>query len=266
MPEPKSADSSSAKNKHFQRARWFGAEFLVVAAGVLAALAGTSWWEGLSDRNRETAYLDQLAVDLEVTYQRIDEADSTMRQGDIATARIVQSYRTPEFPSADSLHRWIPAAYDWEGKSAQLVVSTAEALLATGDLRLIESGPLRSAVVAYLEAADEAKARNQSGFDYYRVGVLNTFGQVDFVESVLATVADGQVWEVEVPDAMMLFPPPPHRNPFPLSVPELMADRDAYSGLLTMLVMRLNERESRALMRESADQLRLELEHYLDGR
>lgn len=262
MPEPKPIDQREFSRK----AKWFGAEFLVVVAGVVVALAGTSWWEGLEDRDRETAYLEQLGSDLDVTYRRLDEADSTMRPGDIASARMVQSYRTPEFPSSDSLHRWIPAAYDWEGKSAQLVVATAETLLATGDLRLIESGRLRSAVVRYLQAAEEAEARNRSGFDFYRRGVLNTFGQIDFIESVLETVEGGQVWEVEVEDSMMLFPPPPHRNPFPLSVPALMADRDAYSGLLTMMVMRLNERERRALMRESADALRLELDLYLDER
>ena len=61
---------------------------------------------------------------------------------------LFRSYRTPERPSRDSVATWFLRAMNYE--LATPVLGSLEALVFTGDLTLIRSEALRSALPAYL--------------------------------------------------------------------------------------------------------------------
>lgn len=56
------------------RIRRLSAEFFVVVAGILLALAINTWWQGVETRQREQDYLADLVVDFEENASRLQEA------------------------------------------------------------------------------------------------------------------------------------------------------------------------------------------------
>jgi len=56
------------------RFRRLSAEFFVVVAGILLALAINTWWQGVETRQREKDYLADLVVDFEENATRLQEA------------------------------------------------------------------------------------------------------------------------------------------------------------------------------------------------
>jgi hypothetical protein len=211
--------------------RWFAAEFFVVVTGVLVALGATSWWEGRQSYEREVAYLTQLLADLDQTRVTVARSDQDMRYGDDSAAALVRSFAEAEPPPQDSLDRWIPAAFAW-ADSPRMVVATAQALTATGDLTLIRGDSLRVGIVAYLEVAREHEARNESDFEYYR--------------RAIHLMLEGL-----------------HSEAFPTAVEEVLGNRSVYAGAQSLVVMRNNEAQRRREMAEQAEELRTLVEAYL---
>jgi len=122
-------------------ARWFASELTVVVAGVLIALAVQAWWQGRSDRERETDYLRQLLADTREN-RRLLEAqiatDSAAREQSLAMSRLLRS-RDP-LPPLDSLLSWSRLAGNG---NLRLVTGTQTGLLQTGEVRLIRNPDLR---------------------------------------------------------------------------------------------------------------------------
>ena len=57
--------------------RWFAAEFLVVVAGILVALALQSWWNDRAARVQEQALLQRLRAEFISNRDRYEEAANT---------------------------------------------------------------------------------------------------------------------------------------------------------------------------------------------
>lgn len=81
--------------------RWFLAEFLMVVAGVLAALLLQAAWKRHENGQKEAAYLRQLLADLNTTDQRILLADSQHAVGEHTQQELVYAYRRLEQPHTD---------------------------------------------------------------------------------------------------------------------------------------------------------------------
>lgn len=130
------------------RTRWFAAEFLVVVTGVLVALAVQAWYQGISDRRNEHDYLRQLASDLRATETSMARVDSVSRRGEHAGTMLVRAFNDSTL-SRDSVLHWLAGM---GGVTFRLpVMGTIEALIASGDLRLIRDDSLRAAIAAYLD-------------------------------------------------------------------------------------------------------------------
>ena len=60
------------------KARWFGAEYLIIVLGVLTAVGINAWWGDRQDAAKEQTYLRQLAADLAETERIVAERDDRM--------------------------------------------------------------------------------------------------------------------------------------------------------------------------------------------
>jgi hypothetical protein len=92
------------------RIRWFSAEYVIVVAGVLTAVAIAAWAEQRQESARARAYLHQLKADLTRTETVIARADSALAPHDRAGAEFVRSFYAAEQVPADSLARWLVRA------------------------------------------------------------------------------------------------------------------------------------------------------------
>ena len=138
------------------KARWFGAEYLIVVLGVLTAVGINAWWSDRQDRAREDVYLRQLAVDLRETERAADEVDAQMDLLERAPRRLAQAYYLEDLPPRDSLATW--GLYFLTYRTLRPVLGTAEALVSTGDLALVRDDSLRIAISAYLTGTRGAMA------------------------------------------------------------------------------------------------------------
>ena len=131
------------------KARWFGAEYLIVVLGVLTAVGINAWWGDRQDRAREGVYLRQLAADLRETERAANEVDAQMHRYERAPRRLAQAYYLADPPPRDSLVAWGLSIFPY--RTLRPVLGTAEALVSTGDLALVRDDSLRIAISAYLD-------------------------------------------------------------------------------------------------------------------
>jgi hypothetical protein len=150
-PRPESQASTPSPAPFSELGRWRGAlrEFVVIVAGVLAALGAQAWWEGREERGRERDYLAQLHADTRENERRLDDAIAVDSAAGRAAERLTAALYGPgPLPPADTVLRWIGdrtlASSDFQPLSG-----TYGALLATGDIRLIRTDSLRALLVAY---------------------------------------------------------------------------------------------------------------------
>lgn len=137
-------------------------EFATIVAGVLCALAAQAWWQGHEERGRERDYLRQLLSDTRENERRLDEAIATDSAAARSAARAIDALTgTAPPPPADSLVEWIGRS----GRSSnfQPLAGNYQALLGTGDLRLVRSDSLRARLAAYA-AAVESEGERQAQF------------------------------------------------------------------------------------------------------
>jgi hypothetical protein len=115
-----------------ERSRWFFAEFVVIIVGVLVALAIDEWRGTLQDEEREQEYLTQLAADLRATEEMF-----------VAAAELNAPWQNAA--------RQLVGLFEQRGPAdIETVRRTAEALVSTGDLRLIRDPRIRSEITRYL--------------------------------------------------------------------------------------------------------------------
>ena len=234
------------------RLRWFAAEFLVVVAGVLVALAVNAWWAAEEDASREAAYLRQLDTDLAETERLLADFDAYFGPIDSTGALLVRAFRTPGRVSQDSVLRWLV-----DGTNAgepRPVLGTAEALVTTGDLALIESDSLRSEVLAYLDFNRALLDTQSAVIALWRSAYLEVAERVDITDVVLQTDPDALVRNAA--DPYFEAPPDPELRPFPVDVEALLRDREAYRAFWTMNSAKRSMGRIRQQMAESAQTLR----------
>jgi hypothetical protein len=130
--------------------RWFLAEFLVVVAGILVALAVSSWAQGRADITREQSYLHQLLADLTTNERDLAEAVDFFDQRASASARVLHRFwqETPRADDAFVDDLSLPRTT----RRFRPVLGTAEALISSGDLNLIRSDAVRAAILGYVES------------------------------------------------------------------------------------------------------------------
>jgi sensor c-di-GMP phosphodiesterase-like protein len=131
-----------------QRSRWFVAEFVVIIVGVLVALAIDEWRDTLQAEEREQEYLRQLAADLRATRDMFAEAAEDNAQSENAAARLTEIFESDSDVELNEVRRLLAEARYFNNPVP--ILGTAEALVSTGDLRLIGNSRVRSELTRYL--------------------------------------------------------------------------------------------------------------------
>ncbi len=119
------------------------AEFAVIVAGVLIALAANSWWEQRQERNHARQYLEQLLVDVQATERRLRGTIDTETQRLEAVNSIIGRALHGPWPPADSLD--LPTGYNY----FEPLKGTMTALVQGGDLRLLRNDSIRFGLIAF---------------------------------------------------------------------------------------------------------------------
>lgn len=247
------------------KARWFGAEYLIIVLGVLTAVGINAWWGDRQDAAKEQTYLRQLAADLAETERIVAERDDRMAvQTHAGFDRLLSSFDAVERPPADSVAAWLRQSL--YVASPLPVLGTAEALVATGDLGLIADDSLRAAVLRYLDVSREAvvdqTAAKEGVFDLLTV-LYRDHVDIRALGNTSARASADSVNYVFGP-IPALSPGPSWRPPYPLDVDALYDDPEFYRlvGIYATFVGELAR--GRMVMRESATALRRQVEAQID--
>jgi uncharacterized protein YkvS len=197
--------------------RWFAAEFLVVVAGVLAAIAVNAWYEGRREAASEDEYLSLLSNDIQNTVERLEEVmefeGKQIRDGLTAYHTLSSPKHSRDLAATSSALQRLIAR-----RTLTLRDPTYQDLISTGNLRLIRNTEVRNRIVDFFEgtrAQFEIINRNSSvivdgvylqaleGLILPRATLSNLRG-VSQVDSVLSTAfSKGYVNE---PDRLWSLP------------------------------------------------------------
>ena len=240
--------------------RWFAAEFLVVVTGVLVALALQSWWEQREHARRERVYLQHLRADLQRTREIIQRASATSGSSDSAGSRLVRAYHTQGFNSRDSIFVWFFRAGTYEAPTP--ITATADALVSTGDLRLLSNDTLRSAISDYLNATQRIQREQERYVQMMADAIQAVSPYLNFSEALSAVMSPGQI--AERARRSIYFPlPAENRRPprFNASLEDILNNRDVYAGVQMINVLKLNMMQARVAL----DSATVGLQRRVDG-
>ena len=130
------------------QSRWFFAELIIIIAGVLIALAIDEWRGKIENANLELEYLHQLSNDLRNTEEKMAAAAVSNAALENATNQLVAAFEGSEPVELDMFRQWLFEISFVDNPVP--VLGTAEALIFTGDLRLVRNPHTRSEITQYL--------------------------------------------------------------------------------------------------------------------
>lgn len=131
------------------------AEFVVIVAGVLVALAVDAARDARQDHVRATGYLQQLHADLSTTAAALTLAITTEERARDGADRVIQALNSPRLPASDSLSAWIGAATN-SSASFYPTMGTVTGLIESGELRLVRDEDLRRKLLQYHSSVEAA--------------------------------------------------------------------------------------------------------------
>ena len=133
-------------------------EFLLIVAGVSVALAADAFWEFRTGLEREAEYLDQIRSDLSENERRLlaalEDEDMTEASVQLAIGAVVSAQPV----SADSVQEWFHGRRGLSYADPRLLTGTLDALVNTGDLRLIRDPFVRQGLLSYLPKIEQDRA------------------------------------------------------------------------------------------------------------
>jgi hypothetical protein len=252
---PPAAHRVGPDGRHWKSSlRWFLAEFVVVVAGVLVALAVSSWAQDRQDHKREQAYLRQLSADLKANERDLGEAVDFLRLRAEASARVLHRFWREDLVEDDTLREDLSVPRST--RRFRPVLGTAEALTSSGDLNLIRSDPLRAAILAYVEAMKtHLEDINRYDETYYRPAVAILYRGPDMYQFVKFKTSE---------DALRPRPNAFQRVPFPATMAGMLRDRDVYDGYNSLLVVHRNQSARYDEMRTQTVALRAQVEQAIE--
>lgn len=126
-------------------------EFVVIVAGVLVALTAESWWSDRQDQERVEGYLEQLLTDLDATEEHLRGLVTSRENTVTSGSRLLDALSQPTLPPGDTLDSLV-------GRLARLEIfrptlGTVDALVETGDLRLIGDSEVKRLLLRYRNGA-----------------------------------------------------------------------------------------------------------------
>jgi hypothetical protein len=119
-------------------------ELVLIVAGVLIALGADSWWQGRLEIQSTRVYLEQLRNDVRETEARLMEA---IRDDSTYLDIVNTSVRAAEGEAPADSFRTLSAFSIFEP-----VIGTAQSLVQSGAIELVESDSIRLEIVGWLSA------------------------------------------------------------------------------------------------------------------
>ena len=254
QPEPVPHRAAIAGRGWKSSLRWFLAEFVVVVAGILVALAVSSWAQQRQENRREQAYLRQLGTDLKASEAQMKEAAELLELRARAAARVLHRFWRNDMGVDDALASDL--GLPRSTRRFRPVLGTAEALTSSGDLNLIRSDPLRAQIIAYQESMKTTlEDINRYDETYYRPAVEKLYAGPDLYQFVSFKRSDHD-----------LLPRPERieRIPFPTTLAGMLRDRRVYDGYNSLLVAHRNQADRYRFMLEESRALRTKVEAAID--
>jgi len=139
------------------RSNQFIAEFVTIVAGVLIALAIDEWRGDIEDANLELQYLGQIIVDLQATEKEIAEAANSDTAPENSAQRLLAAFEDDHTVTRQDAEQWLSEMRLFTTPIP--VLGTVEALIFTGDLRLIRNSGVRSEITQYLSSSQNRIGR-----------------------------------------------------------------------------------------------------------
>jgi hypothetical protein len=228
-----SALPASPPPEHAWRAklRWFFAEFVIVVAGILVALALDSWAGDRREQQRERVYLQQLSADLQSSETELAEAVDFLRQRAHASARVL--HRFWRMPNAVDETLVDDLSLPRTTRRFRPVLGTVQALSSSSDLGLVHSESLRADLLTYVESMNTHLADIERYDEtYYRPATMLLYRGPDLFAFAKFSITD---------DKMLPRPNAFERVPFPTTLAEMLQDHDVYVGYNFLLIAHRNQ-------------------------
>jgi hypothetical protein len=260
-PEPTPPDRPRVASRlaewGWERVRWLAAELTTIVVGILVALAIQKQVDARADRAQERDYLLQLAADLRETERLVIRDDSIYRARDRSGVMLLHAFFSPERPPRDSVLVWAIDATWYEPRRP--VLGTADALVATGDLALLEDDALRAAVTAYIAESRTLTAEQLAAEEGWMRAWQQVSSVLDYSEGI-ELMARSRQDSLALANPLAYLPAGRRRRPFPVDVEAFLRNRDAYDGAANMYGGKRNMAALRATMLQSARALRARVE------
>ena len=148
-------------------------EFVVIVAGVLAALAAQAWWQGREERGRERDYLQRIAEELVRDSTELQDMllpGAAAKLEALAAVAPYVSGRDDSVPDTLALIHNLSMAGRFGISAVGQPRVTFTDLESTGNLRLIRDATLRAKIVSHYSTAEretEFAASRRSGYAMY---------------------------------------------------------------------------------------------------
>jgi hypothetical protein len=247
--------------------RWFAAEYLIVVLGVLTAVALNAWWQGRQDAAREQVYLQQLAEDLRETERIMADRDSVMAaRTQPNLSRLTLAFGQTPRPPRDSVVAWFSGIN--YAATPRPVLGTAEALVASGDFGAIADDSLRAAILRYLDLTREYMA-DQGDLLNRRDAVMDALYEDhdnEALEEAREDLRQTDILRRYISDADTTgrAASPDWQHPFPYDPYDILDDPAFFRKLMLYGSVINGLLRTRGVFRESAADLREQIEAYLD--
>lgn len=133
-------------------------EFLLIVAGVSVALAADAFWEFRTEVQREAEYLGQIRSDLTENERRLLAALEDEDMIEASVQRAIDAFVLAQSVSPDSAQAWFHTRRGLNYADPRLLTGTIDALISTGDLRLIRDPSVRQGLMSYLPKIEQDRA------------------------------------------------------------------------------------------------------------
>ena len=233
-----------------ERARWLLAEIVIIVLGVLIALALDAWYGTLVEARAEQTYLAQLIEDLRETERQMHAAAARTLLAEESVARLLEAVVSADEPEGDSIRIWLTRARAVNNPVP--ILGTAEALVSTGDLRLLDDAEVRAAITRWL-----SRSR-----DFWLVPLYQLEDHHRQLQTELLTIADRRGLEPLTRGLISLGDRERYedRPPFQRDVAAFRREPRTYSLLANLSEVKQAMSRYRAAMADEALELRQVLE------
>lgn len=147
-PPPRVAGKRLGSPARRRGLKWFASEFVVVVAGILVALGLQAWWQDRQDSSRGLEYQRQVLSDVRVSERTLRESIQFDRAHASATSRLSTALHASDSPSAGQALQWLQAYAGWTA-DPRPILGNVNALIQTGEIRLVSNPEARRAMISY---------------------------------------------------------------------------------------------------------------------